>query len=99
MTMYGGYPMKTFRMGDEKIEVPDWEKIQGREIAALLGLAESIGYGRCIQILHELWYRKARANGSGERQALLESGTVCVWCNTDGRTGKKLPADTSGESR
>jgi hypothetical protein len=88
------YPTRTIRIGTESVEVPDWDAIQAPERAALLGLAQRIGYGRCIQILQQLWYQKARSDGRDERSALLESGTACPWCHTDSRTGKYLAGGT-----
>lgn len=69
--------------------VPDWNAIQAREIAELQRLGSGIGFGRCIQILEQLWSEHLqRTEHYDRRTADVFAGSVCVWCNTDRRTGK-----------
>lgn len=84
------YPTVTVMIGGEPLQIPDWDRIQAPERDQLRQLGEQIGYGRCMQILSQIWYEKERAAGRDERTALLASGTACAWCGTDSRTGKKL---------
>lgn len=63
-------------------------QIDGKELVR--EIAEQIGYGRVIQIAQYAWLAKLMADGSSEASALEASGLVCVWCNTDSRTGKKF---------
>ena len=60
------------------------------DIKILEKLGEKWGYGRCIQILQEAWSKKAVKNGIPEVLADMEVGIICVWCDTDHRTGKKV---------
>lgn len=87
------YAEKEFRIGNETVRVPDWDVIQGREIAVLRELGERIGYGRCIQILEQAWSAKMQSDPVWPHDSVTAdtaSGIICVWCRTDSRTGKKV---------
>lgn len=78
-----------------KLGIPDWNAIQSAEIAQLSALGERIGYGRCIQILQQLWSRKLQADPRwplDKMTADMSAGAICVWCETDTRTGEKIKA-------
>lgn len=51
-----------------------------------------IGYGRAIQILQGAWRQHLLDEKYKFPEATADKacGLVCVWCNTDTRTGKKV---------
>lgn len=78
--------------------IPDWNAIQAREIAELSRLGEGIGYGRCIQILEQLWSTMLqKEHGFSKHTSDLSAGIICVWCNTDRRTGQVNKGETNAE--
>jgi hypothetical protein len=73
----------------EHVNIPDWDSIQAEEIQTLKFLGERIGYGRCVQIIQQAWSEKLKQQeGVSQNSADLAAGIICVWCDTDKRTGK-----------
>lgn len=87
-----GWPTRTFIIEGESVELPDWDRIQWQDILTLKLLGDKIGYGRCIQVLQEAWSKKCQEDVKfpmDRKTADLSAGIICVWCDTDRRTGKK----------
>ncbi len=74
----------------EQISPPDWDALQAEEIKTLKFLCERIGYGRCVQVIQQAWAEKLRQTQPdlSQNSADLAAGIICVWCDTDKRTGK-----------
>lgn len=53
-------------------------------------LGAEYGYGNLIYHLSEAWSQKLQAQGMSKQGADFAARYICVWCNTDSRTGKKV---------
>lgn len=74
--------------------VPESFLDEQAEIDQLEVLAEKIGYGRVLQVVKHLWYEKEKQGNPqmDDATAARGSGLVCVWCDTDTRTGRPYKA-------
>lgn len=87
-------------MVNSTYSVPDWDAIQLTQRITLQNLGDQIGYGRCIQILQNIWAKKIEHEMPIPRQtAELSAGIICVWCHTDSRTGKVLKIESRKKPR
>lgn len=59
-------------------------------IEVVIQMGEQFGYGNMIHRLSDAWSKKLQESGLPRLTADLASGHICVWCNIDKRTGKKV---------
>lgn len=62
------------------------------DIEKVKELGAKWGYGNLINRLKDAWAESAKESNPNldDQAAARHAGHICVWCNTDGRTGKKV---------
>lgn len=71
-----------------------WLTGEREQAKQLIAFAKRWGYGRAIQILQGAWSQDSQDSGLSRETSDRAAGIICVWCNTDRRTGKP-----SGEAK
>jgi len=59
-------------------------------IRDVIAAGHRYGFGNLIAHLKEEWSRTLREGGLDQKTSDLHAGQVCVYCDTDFRTGKKV---------
>jgi hypothetical protein len=66
---------------------------EAEAIETVKRLGEQYGYGNLIYHLRNAWSERLRKDsGIPKPAADMAAGHVCVWCETDTRTGEKQEA-------
>jgi len=63
-------------------------------IQTICNLADTYGYGNLIHELKKAWSKRLQHKHNLKAKTADEAaGIICVWCNTDTRTGRKFRPD------
>lgn len=70
------------------------------DITKVIAIAERWGYGNLIDCLKTAWSKKLQADPRWPHPRHVAdeaAGHICVWCKTDGRTGKKARTEEASK--
>lgn len=63
---------------------------ESEAIEHVVQAGKEYGYGNMIARLQEAWCRELEAKGIAPILAAKHAHIICVWCNVDSRTGKRV---------